>query len=88
MTEPRVVEGGSGLTTVLRAALPSLPVVNLLPGIRKDSAADPSARNCRHGRMRAGKPASPTTASSTRVRVDGCTRCPLRYAPPPRTAVM
>ena len=31
MTEPRVVEGGSGLTTVLRAALPSLPVVNLLP---------------------------------------------------------
>jgi acyl dehydratase len=42
MTEPRVVEGGSGLTTVLKAALPSLPVVNLLPGIRKDSGADPS----------------------------------------------
>jgi acyl dehydratase len=42
MTEPRVVEGGAGLTTVLRAALPSLPVVNLLPGIRKDSGADPS----------------------------------------------
>ncbi len=32
----------SGLTTVLKAALPSLPVVNLLPGIRKDSGADPS----------------------------------------------
>lgn len=43
MTEPRVVEGGAGLTTVLKAALPSLPVVNLLPGIRKDSGSDPSS---------------------------------------------
>ena len=42
MTEPRVVEGGAGLTTVLKAALPSLPVVNLLPGIRKDPGSDPS----------------------------------------------
>ena len=42
MTQPRVVEGDAGLTTVLRAALPSLPVVNQLPGIRKDSGADPS----------------------------------------------
>jgi acyl dehydratase len=42
MTQPRVVEGDAGLTTVLRAALPSLPVVNQLPGIRKDSDADPS----------------------------------------------
>ena len=42
MSEPRIVEGGSGLTTVLKAALPSLPVVNLLPGIRKDAGADPS----------------------------------------------
>jgi acyl dehydratase len=42
MSEPRVVEGDAGLTTVLKAALPSLPVVNLIPGIRKDSSADPS----------------------------------------------
>jgi acyl dehydratase len=42
MTEPRVVEGGAGLSTVLKAALPSLPVVNLLPGIHKDPGSDPS----------------------------------------------
>ena len=31
----RVVSGGSGITTLVRAALPSVPGVNLLPGIRK-----------------------------------------------------
>jgi acyl dehydratase len=31
---------GVGWTTLLRAALPSLPVVNLLPGIRKSGEAD------------------------------------------------
>ncbi len=31
----RVVEGGGGLTTMVKAALPALPGVNLLPGVRK-----------------------------------------------------
>jgi acyl dehydratase len=33
--EVRVVEGGGGATTMLKAALPVLPGVNLIPGIRK-----------------------------------------------------
>ncbi|GAA0971559.1 hypothetical protein ENKNEFLB_02563 [Nocardioides aquaticus] len=33
------VDGSAGLTTLLRAALPSLPVVGGLPGVRKASAA-------------------------------------------------
>ena len=38
-TEARVVEGdGGGVTTLLRAALPGVPGVNLLPGIRKTTA--------------------------------------------------
>lgn len=42
-TEPIVVEGDpGGPGTLLRAALPALPVVNQLPGVRKDPAADPS----------------------------------------------
>lgn len=35
MAEPRVLEGGSGVGTLLRAALPSIPLVNQLPGVRK-----------------------------------------------------
>ncbi len=34
-TEPREVSGDAGLGLMLRAALPSLPVINLLPGVRK-----------------------------------------------------
>ena len=38
-TEARVIEGdGGGVTTLLRAALPGVPGVNLLPGIRKTAA--------------------------------------------------
>lgn len=33
---------GGGLPLVLRAALPSIPVVNQLPGVRKDPHADPT----------------------------------------------
>ena len=38
MTEPRVVEGDAGVATLLRAALPAIPGLNLLPGIRKTGA--------------------------------------------------
>ncbi|HYG94597.1 MAG TPA: MaoC/PaaZ C-terminal domain-containing protein [Nocardioides sp.] len=35
MAETRVISGGGGATTMLKAALPVLPGVNLLPGIKK-----------------------------------------------------
>lgn len=35
MAETRVIEGGGGATTMLKAALPVLPGINLLPGIKK-----------------------------------------------------
>jgi hypothetical protein len=38
--EPQVVDGGAGVTTLVRAALPAVPGVNLLPGIRKTGADD------------------------------------------------
>lgn len=34
-TQPKKVGGDAGLALMLRAALPSLPLVNLLPGVRK-----------------------------------------------------
>lgn len=34
-SEVRVVEGGGGLAALLKAALPAVPVVNSLPGVRK-----------------------------------------------------
>ena len=37
----RVVEGGGGLGTMVRAALPALPGVNLLPGIKKTGSGLP-----------------------------------------------
>ncbi len=37
---PREVEPAGGLGVLLRAALPSLPVVNQLPGVRKTSSKD------------------------------------------------
>ncbi|MBB6626159.1 hypothetical protein H5V45_02385 [Nocardioides sp. KIGAM211] len=49
MTEPRVVEGTPGaLPQLLKAALPSLPVVNLLPGIRKSGSTLPDLALTRH----------------------------------------
>lgn len=42
-SQPSVVEGDpGGLGLLVRAALPALPVVNQLPGVRKDRGADPS----------------------------------------------
>jgi acyl dehydratase len=38
--EPRLVEGDGGMTTLVRAALPAVPGVNLLPGIRKTGGDD------------------------------------------------
>ncbi len=35
VTETRVVSGDSGLGTLLKAALPSVPGIGSLPGIRK-----------------------------------------------------
>ncbi|MCY7401796.1 MAG: hypothetical protein LH477_12755 [Nocardioides sp.] len=41
MTEAKVLTGGSsGLTTLLRVALPALPIVNQLPGVRKVAVRD------------------------------------------------
>jgi acyl dehydratase len=36
---PRVVTGGSGVATLLKAALPSLPGIGALPGVRKSGGA-------------------------------------------------
>jgi len=45
MTTERTVEGtGSALPTMLRAALPALPVINLIPGIRKTGGDLPDLR--------------------------------------------
>ncbi|MDP3891744.1 MAG: hypothetical protein Q8Q44_10980, partial [Nocardioides sp.] len=42
-TDPTVVRGTpGGLGVLLKAALPALPLVNQLPGVRKDRSADPS----------------------------------------------
>jgi acyl dehydratase len=38
--EARLVEGDGGVATLVRAALPAVPGVNLLPGIRKTGAGD------------------------------------------------
>ena len=49
MTE-RTIEGApSALPTLLKAALPALPGVNLIPGIRKTGGALPDLRLTRHG---------------------------------------
>jgi acyl dehydratase len=40
MGEPRVVDETGGLLTLLRAGLPAVPGVNLLPGIRKTGSAE------------------------------------------------
>jgi hypothetical protein len=41
MTEPKTLTGEpGGLTTLVRAALPAVPGINRLPGIRKGSARD------------------------------------------------
>jgi acyl dehydratase len=46
----RTIEGTpSALPTMLKAALPALPGVNLLPGIRKTGGALPDLRLSRHG---------------------------------------
>jgi acyl dehydratase len=37
-TDVRIVHGGPGVTTLVRAALPSIPVVNRLPGVRRSGA--------------------------------------------------
>jgi len=37
-TDVRIVHGGPGVTTLERAALPSIPVVNRLPGVRRSGA--------------------------------------------------
>jgi MaoC dehydratase-like protein len=50
MTVERTLEGTpSTLPTMLKAALPALPGVNLLPGIRKTGGALPDLRLSRHG---------------------------------------
>lgn len=43
VTPPRtkVIEGGAGLGTMLKAALPALPVVNQVPGIKKSGGSLP-----------------------------------------------
>jgi len=38
--EARLVEGDGGVATLVRAALPAVPGVNLLPGIRKTGGHD------------------------------------------------
>ncbi len=44
MTSPTIVSGEpGGLATLLRTALPSVPGLNLLPGVRQDPSADPTA---------------------------------------------
>jgi acyl dehydratase len=49
MSEPRIVEGTPHpLPTLLRAALPSLPVINLVPGIRKHGTQLPDLALTRH----------------------------------------
>src|SRR4051794_12608151 len=46
----RVVEGTpSSLPTMLKAALPAVPGVNLIPGIRKSGGELPDLRLSRHG---------------------------------------
>ena len=50
MTVERTIEGTpSTLSTMLRAALPALPGVNLIPGIRKTGGALPDLRLTRRG---------------------------------------
>ena len=39
--EARLVEGDGGVATLVRAALPAVPGVNLLPGIRKTGGDRP-----------------------------------------------
>jgi len=44
MTTPgktRTIQGGGGLATMLKAALPALPVINQLPGVKKSGGALP-----------------------------------------------
>ena len=54
---PCSLDGDGAVATLVRAALPAVPVVNLLPGIRKSGArADPTSRYAasrRHRRARA-----------------------------------
>lgn len=42
MTETKTLAGGAGVGTLLKAALPALPGVGLLPGVRKNPKADPT----------------------------------------------
>jgi len=50
MTTERTIEGApSALPTMLKAALPALPGVNLIPGIRKPGGALPDLRLTRRG---------------------------------------
>src|SRR5215212_10683544 len=49
MTERTIQGSPSALPTMLKAALPALPGVNLLPGIRKTGGDLPDLRMSRHG---------------------------------------